>query len=206
MSKVQEFEKKLFSANISGDDPKSKEKTVDILNMVRGIIPGKLYRYRTCNEKNFDALLRDAVYFNTPSKFNDPYDCKVFFNDDLLKLDVGKWNKGNILDPINTMRNIAQSPKISDLPNMTNFIGMAVDFVKQLGDTEYNAGISKVDGLEGDIVEKVKGEVVKICDKIEATINDINANKTYIACFSEKIKSMLMWSHYADYHRGFAVE
>ena len=27
-----------------------------------------------------------------------------------------------------------------------------------------------------------------------------------IACFSESQKNMLMWSHYADYHKGFVVE
>ncbi|WP_159065838.1 DUF2971 domain-containing protein [Gorillibacterium timonense] len=30
-------------------------------------------------------------------------------------------------------------------------------------------------------------------------------SSNYVSCFSETYESILMWSHYADYHRGFCI-
>jgi hypothetical protein len=43
--------------------------------------------------------------------------------------------------------------------------------------------------------------------KFSRSLNLKNTRKeTYIACLSQTIDSTLMWAHYADFHRGFALE
>ena len=49
---------------------------------------------------------------------------------------------------------------------------------------------------------KIKKDIDK---ETEGTIEDIR-NRIFIGCFSETEKSLLMWSHYANYHKGFCIE
>ena len=37
----------------------------------------KLYRFRTCNERNINSLIYDQLYASTPITFNDPYDVYI---------------------------------------------------------------------------------------------------------------------------------
>ena len=40
-------------------------------------IPNKIYKYQTFNKLSLSNLRECKIYFNTPSKFNDPFDCTM---------------------------------------------------------------------------------------------------------------------------------
>lgn len=40
-------------------------------------LSGKLYKYRTCSERNFELIKNQLLYCAKPSSFNDPFDCKI---------------------------------------------------------------------------------------------------------------------------------
>jgi hypothetical protein len=48
----------------------------------------------------------------------------------------------------------------------------------------------------------------KLTEYVVSAYNDVilKGNNNYIACFSENINSILLWSHYADSHKGFVLE
>lgn len=52
---------------------------------------------------------------------------------------------------------------------------------------------------------KGKQDLVKIRKEFGRYIHQAQ-NTAWVACFSEDVNSNLMWSHYADYHKGFVLE
>ena len=43
------------------------------------------------------------------------------------------------------------------------------------------------------------------CNGLKAKIDDLRKGLA-VVCFTEDVKSILMWSHYANNHRGFCIE
>ena len=43
------------------------------------------------------------------------------------------------------------------------------------------------------------------CNGLKAKIDDLKKGLA-VVCFTEDVKSILMWSHYANNHRGFCIE
>lgn len=54
--------------------------------------------------------------------------------------------------------------------------------------------------------EEILDNVDKIISKHVKDNNNSYRNKTWVTCFSERYNSILMWSHYADSHKGFCIE
>lgn len=63
---------------------------------------------------------------------------------------------------------------------------------------------------EKDYEETIKDQIKQGCDKWDKNNQkqsiDTIINKLGICCFSNTYTSILMWSHYAKYHRGFCIE
>ena len=87
------------------------------------------------------------------------------------------------------------------------------DIVKQNFDQENISQIKNIvlsitnDSEIDSFVSNRRNEVMDMVDlyfPLLATF--VNKRTATIACFSETIKSVTMWSHYADYHKGFVLE
>lgn len=52
-------------------------------------------------------------------------------------------------------------------------------------------------------IEKIYN--TRISDNLNRMYNEIRKD-TLLTCFSEEVNSILMWSHYADSHKGFCIE
>ena len=49
----------------------------------KAIIP--LFRYRNFNQYSLSDLINDEITFSTPDNFNDPYDCSVVYDSNVIK-------------------------------------------------------------------------------------------------------------------------
>ena len=56
------------------------------------------------------------------------------------------------------------------------------------------------------MVEFSRISIKKSTEEIDLALIDLTKKTTIISCFSEKKDSIIMWSHYADNHKGFCVE
>lgn len=54
----------------------------------------------------------------------------------------------------------------------------------------------------GSFTERTKG----LCKSVQESHIQINIERMGVVCFSASKESMLMWSHYADGHKGFVIE
>ena len=162
-------------------------------------IPSRLFRYRECSEMNLDAFNEDKLFAVTSDKFNDPYDCLFRYDKERLRNSIMTGMSKDVVyalrDHFKTGGNFPDMlTKILDKEMLDN----AKDSIAQANDES----IEKY----GEIAASMKEPLNKLIDKkTEEAVQTVKL-MTFIACFSEDIHSVTMWSHYANSHKGFALE
>ena len=195
-----EFEKRLQSIVILGGTPQNE--LVSLLSPISEVIsqmmPSSLFRFRTCNKMQIDAFEKDELYAVTADKFNDPYDTLVRYDKEGIKQSTASFMTFEALGQLK-----AFFKQGNDYP----------DEVKQL--------------LPRDVIEAIKNSLMLVPDDDDSVKQYIEASRDQmlslidlyfpilaesskrfqtIACFCESIESVIMWSHYAQNHQGFALE
>lgn len=167
-----------------------------IIQAVSLLMPKKLYRYRSTTPYNIDALETDSVYTVTANKFNDPYD--TIFQINLQQLDSLISATANV-DFYKSLRNLILSNKEPQL-----FRVLPNDEHKRIIDILLNADLSDEATLNRQLNASSKLIINYITTSAPLLIHIIQTSAAY-ACFSEKVDSVTMWSHYSDYHRGYVL-
>lgn len=65
--------------------------------------------------------------------------------------------------------------------------------------------IEDIKDFEGRI-EETRKRMISLIETYFPILSETSKKYSAIACFSESIESVLMWSHYANSHKGFALE
>ncbi len=139
-------------------------------------LPSKLYKYQGYNAQTLDNLKNRCLWFSKPSRFNDPFDCSIPYC-------LGEKSNDEWDDLYQQVKKIWEDTK--DIQNK-----------------EYLANLFQ--GNEpGEGFRS--GYILGFYSGWRKLVED-SFNEKGIACFSEKMDDLLMWSHYADGHRGFCLE
>lgn len=145
-----------------------------------------------------EAFENDKVYALTADMFNDPYDMLLRFDIEAVK---------------NMFNSLLSNESFYRLKDVLGKGKTLPDIVKQNFDQENISQIKNIvlsitnDSEIDSFVSNRRNEVMDMVDlyfPLLATF--VNKRTATIACFSETIKSVTMWSHYADYHKGFVLE
>lgn len=118
-----------------------------------------LFQYRSINKFTILNLLNQELRLNSPKTFNDPYDGKLFIDDEQSK----KLAINNIIKYLHIDKNNAE------------------EFLRRSNEKS-------------------------LIDKGKEILWDTAVEDSYVSCFSEEYKSILMWSHYSEYHRGICIK
>lgn len=163
-----------------------------------GHVPNTLYKFRRIDEYSLKNLSGDTIWLNSPSRYNDPFDCAATISaldlfsssikyhldeipgaQELYKL-VPREKMAEIRESGNPVREIAQlalaadkSIRSADIPTMIDALEAAI---KNVMEPTYT-----------DLVKHVR-DGIKLCS------------------FCATMKPITMWSHYADEHKGFCIE
>ena len=195
----EEFAKRLYSTVIpEGTAPEDIHTlTRPVSEAIREMMPTSLFRFRACNELSVGAFQNDIIYAVTADKFNDPYDTLVRYDLE----GVEKW--------VNTVMNTETLGQIKtwfaegwDLPNEVNHI-----LTTEMTDVLKVAlsSIEDIKDFEGRI-EETRKRMISMIETYFPILSETSKRYSAIACFSESVESILMWSHYANSHKGFALE
>lgn len=195
----EEFANRLYSIVIpEGTAPEDIQTlTRPVWEAIREMMPKSLFRFRTCNDLSVDAFRNDVIYAVTADKFNDPYDTLVRYDLEGIK----KW--------VNTVMNTEALGQMKtwfaqgwDLPKEVKHI-----LPKEMSDV-LKVALSSIDDIS-DYEERIEETRKRIISQIEQyfpILSETSKRYSAIACFSESVESVLMWSHYANSHKGFALE
>lgn len=200
-SKKRIFKQKLEEVVIPETTPKEKwgELLRPIVEYAHSIMPPRLFRYRECSERQFDAFNNDRIYAVNAQMFNDPYDCLIRYDEDYL-FDTIK--QGSSFDAIKTLRDDLNNG--GHLPEMWNTL-LGEEGSKIMKNIICHATDEFLEKRKS-IFESKKKETFNNIDAIFKQAENFLRRNTFIACFSETVKSITMWSHYADSHKGFVLE
>jgi hypothetical protein len=144
-----------------------------------------LYKYRPLykgnkrsyefNEHTLSILQKGELYFSTPKEFNDPFDC-------LFPILPYEITEKQVSDSIN-----------SKAPESREKRKQLKAFIKK----SYDGNIKKyVDYFN---------TLIKEDPRFLYELNRDQSDKFEICCFSKNYKNILMWSHYADSHKGICI-
>ena len=137
-----------------------------------------LFRYRAVDEKSISALKSDTLYFSTPAYFNDPFDTLIHTN------------------YLEILRNVDYCLT----SNMKSYIKRHKGMMAKEQDDLISAIWQSPSGREN-----LKEDMFRRVREASTNLSEVLLKNTRIICLSEKYDSMLMWSHYADYHKGFCI-
>lgn len=183
----EEFKQKMLGPYIELDD-------IDPSFLLKfSNIPKQLFKYREFDTKDsaIKNLIENTVWMNSPQNFNDPYDCSF----------TVKLNKVN--------------PSMAGIAALYNEIGIS----KEIQEVEFPKFLETDNPMASAIKFLVDENMlnVELADELIAAIDSYNGvmvegfsektkNLTKVCSFSESETSILMWSHYANYHSGFCIE
>ncbi len=163
-------------------------------------VPARLYKYRQFTEYHLNALTKDVLWLSSPDKLNDPYEAQVSFDvdrfiiddqsvDDFLKqseevkkaIEAGKyWRPSKPLRPIKSgvwlQRTVSTLLQSSDLPDKEAF----ALFLEQWG----------------------KEQALAIVNSMSQWLRECLS----VLSLSATANSKLLWAHYSNSHKGFAIE
>ncbi len=163
--------------------------------------PKKVYRYQAISARTIESLCRDTLYFADPAVFNDPLDCKPSVVSDsdraTLRMVLSELIKRRVASETRAalaFRNAQlQGEKAKAHANLSGEQAAQ----RELANIEYNATnpefeVSKEEAECWLLTSEIQREILKQYDRS-------------LCCFSATFKNSLLWSHYADQHRGVCI-
>ncbi len=191
------IERTILPEGISNEE--QKEKLLPLSKHILDHLPLSLFRYRDCSEMNIDAFNEDKLYAITSDKFNDPYDCLFRYDKKKLRNSI---MLGMSKDVIYALRDHLRSG--GDFPEILNTV-YAKDLLDDVKKSIKNATDDMIEEYL-QLTNQIKENLDTSIDKLTVKAVESVKRMTFIACFSEDIHSVTMWSHYANSHKGFALE
>lgn len=161
--------------------------------------PEHLYKYLTFSENTLNLLCMLQAYYADPSQFNDPLDCRPIIVNDLELADLREVYSKLILRKAEKQftRSLRKLKFPKEKTAQRAYLLANSEVEQALSDFEYSATEFETK-QRSDYLEKCYSGVIQ--DEI------VNTFKKGVLCLSRKFDSPLMWSHYANQHKGLCIE
>jgi hypothetical protein len=133
----------------------------------------RLYHYQRHKPERLKQVLAGTIYMSPPHDFNDPWDCRPCFNDDVTNPDIRR--------------------------RQVEFLyGAARKVTPYIPEAEHRR---RADELSRD-----PAALRASIEQVSSGIADGIAKRYRVYCLTSKSDDTLMWSHYAENHRGVCLE
>jgi hypothetical protein len=194
MNKAKEwkenFRKLLLDRSIIGGDS-IEAQSIKYLN-----IPTKLFKYCDFSDHNKNNLNNNIVWLTSAENFNDPYDCSLTYsNEALLNRKIEEYGINFLFKNANLGKFTFTKDEEIEIMHSTNKIRKIIEIMLPK-DTE----------LDKNTKTRFPSIVIEAIEEFQRPLAKANRSKTFVSCFSETNKSIIMWSHYACKHKGFCIE
>ncbi len=139
----------------------------------------KLYKYRSFGVNSLKELCESEVSYSDPKNFNDPLDCSPTLINDVCLSELE-----NLCDRM-LMNNFNRDKANREINNYRYLSTEYGDYKIEQDDQEYYKRM---------IVDEIKHQL------------DITMKSRGVLSLASQWNSPLMWSHYADEHKGICIE
>lgn len=157
-------------------------------------IPNRLYKYKSFSVDSLDLLVSDRLYFADPTTFNDPLDCNPSVQNDIK--DVNKLNA--------ILHKLAKDNHQKELEKAAEKIKYrgpkTLEKIETMGESEANKIIDTI-AQNVDFFGDLHGE--STCYHIKRYL--LKNYAVGVLSLAKNFNCPLMWSHYADQHKGLCI-
>ncbi|HWQ88737.1 MAG TPA: DUF2971 domain-containing protein [Desulfitobacteriaceae bacterium] len=158
-------------------------------------LPKSIFKYCKVDKKSIKNLEEDTIWLADPSTFNDPYDCAHTVDFSRIQ----QQQSSELFEKFMQERGHDSNLTI----DQKKTLAISPDPVSELMEIHLS-------GKPPEKREGIKSALISLQDKkyadLSVTSSETFASSFKLCSFSERNDSMLMWAHYASYHRGFCVE
>ena len=171
--------------------------TKPISEAITQMMPESLFRFRKFNDNSLEAFKDGIIYAVTADMFNDPYDTLAKYDIEEIEAGINAFMRPETLEKLKQW--LGQGNDLPDILKQALPLELAESFRK---------AILSIEDI-GTVKEKIlvfKRYLISLIETFFPILSEIGKKYSTIACFCESIESILMWSHYADSHKGFALE
>ncbi len=159
-------------------------------------LPSVFYKFRPINVHTLDNIKNDTIWFANPSEYNDPYDSSIFISSDIINNILFKEKFDEILKEVH----LDEFLNNEDINNIKNSNDMWNEFL-DIGSQKF--GVNKEE--TNIFINNIKRLDKYHSDKCIRSSDSDHKKGMLICSFSEIYSSIIMWSHYADFHRGICI-
>lgn len=142
-------------------------------------LPRKLYKYRSFDVNSLRLLSKGEIYYANPRSFNDPLDC-----DPSVQADTGRVSIERLYLRILDEKHGKET---------------ALKMMRSERDNSRQYGDYRTDPEVEEFYKR------GLCSEIKRLV-DAEMESLGVLSLAERWDSPLMWSHYADKHRGLCIE
>ena len=175
-----------------------EKKLMPLVSLILKHIPARLFKYRECSEKDFEAFNENKLYASISDKFNDPFDCLFHYDKkSILHSLLFSSTKQYNVELRDRLRMGEEFPLVYQSLFSKDYLNAFKDFLINVSDEE-------LEKHEKFMIDSKSAWEERIERVAEEAISGVK-NLSNIACLSEVINSVTMWSHYAESHKGFAL-
>ena len=161
----------------------------------QGHLPKSIFKYRSFNEYAIKNLVDDTIWLADPSSLNDPYDCSHWVDLDQLAKMIFRRELPTIIK-LNKQENVISPEVINQIMSSNE------PFISYIETMLLMEPIEKREELRH--ISTIEWEQMKESNSRNAS--NYLKGKLKLCSFSERLDSIVMWSHYADLIRGLCIE
>jgi len=163
-------------------------------------VPKFLYKYRQFIKTHVDAAEQGELWLSAPEMFNDPFDTAIYFHPS--RIEVEDLSPDEFLAAAERLRKEVEAGPVSRLPDIRNPIRLGDWFDRTFQDV-----LDKLPPGEKEAFrEFVRKEIGTQGELQLRRMSNMFRKGFSVLSLSANARSVLMWSHYADSHRGFCLE
>ena len=164
-----------------------------ILDYVYHNTPKKLFRFRDCSERSFDAFSKDQIWTSSGDTMNDDFDARMFFRIEELEEWIEKQNAVRSFEEL-----LKFESETGEIPQSIKIILPNIELLLQQTRTMPKEKFAEIEA-------RLKTILIGNCGSYRESLIQAVQQSSIFACFSSNIKSPLMWGHYANSASGFAI-
>lgn len=183
-----------------------------------------MFKYSSINSYSLRNLQKNQIYFNNPLNFNDPFDTfqpavmseisNEKFVEIFSKTSKRDFDKRSLLNILNKTISKDKLYEFCEehveymfdfsIKDENQIFDSKEDFLNQINETEKskNNSIDNISRFFLFIKQRLQTSVINDLHQIRKE----SLSKIGVSCFSKNKSNLLMWSHYADSHRGMCLE
>ena len=171
-------------------------------------LPTALYKFYAPTPQNIDDVKNKLLWLADPIKFNDPFDCKIGYdNEKYEKVIINQFYQEQILS---TNMELSKQITENEIDRINKSKLGELESFDTKNETYYDAIYDIMHDKDEGFKTKLNEYIKKNKQEVDEKVDSLKKLNIRVTCFSNLDyisfdKQTSMWAHYADNHKGFCV-